>query len=83
MDSSFFQISGDAYPSSRRKNYFHRSQKEVCAAPDYKAMYFELFRASVQAAQLLQAAQQQAEKQLLEADLPPIRLEQTEQTDEE
>ena len=46
-------------------------------------MYFELFRASVQAAQLLQAAQQQAEKQLLEADLPPIRLEQTEQTDEE
>ena len=41
-------------------------------------MYFELFRASVQAAQLLQAAQQQAEKQLLEADLPPIRLEQKE-----
>ena len=58
-------------------------QREVCAAPDYKAMYFELFRASVQAAQLLQAAQQQAEKQLLEADLPPIRLEQTERTDEE
>ena len=48
-------------------------QREVCTAPDYKAMYFELFRASVQAAQLLQAAQQQAEKQLLEADLPPIR----------
>ena len=58
-------------------------QREVCAAPDYKAMYYELFRASVQAAQLLQAAQQQAEEQLLEADLPPIRLEQTEQTDEE
>ena len=57
-------------------------QREVCAAPDYKAMYFELFRASVQAAQLLQAAQQQAEKQLLEADLPPIRLEQTEQTEQ-
>lgn len=41
-------------------------------------MYFELFRASVQAAQLLQAAQQQAEKQLLEADLPPIRLDEKE-----
>ena len=40
-------------------------------------MYFELFRASVQAAQLLQAAQQQAEKQLLEADLPPIRLDES------
>ncbi len=53
-------------------------QREVCAAPDYKAMYFELFRASMQAAQLLQAAQQQAEKQLLEADLPPIRLDEKE-----
>mgnify|MGYP001633453406 FL=1 len=53
-------------------------QREVCAAPDYKAMYIELFRASVQAAQLLQAAQQQAEKQLLEADLPPIRLDEKE-----
>ena len=53
-------------------------QREVCTAPDYKAMYFELFRASVQAAQLLQAAQQQAEKQLLEADLPPIRLDEKE-----
>ena len=53
-------------------------QREVCAAPDYKAMYLELFRASVQAAQLLQAAQQQAEKQLLEADLPPIRLDEKE-----
>lgn len=53
-------------------------QREVRTAPDYKAMYFELFRASVQAAQLLQAAQQQAEKQLLEADLPPIRLDEKE-----
>ena len=53
-------------------------QREGCAAPDYKVMYFELFRASVQAAQLLQAAQQQAEKQLLEADLPPIRLDEKE-----
>ena len=53
-------------------------QREGYAAPDYKAMYFELFRASVQAAQLLQAAQQQAEKQLLEADLPPIRLDEKE-----
>ena len=41
-------------------------------------MYLELFRASVQAAQLLQDAQQRAEEQLLEADLPPIRLEQKE-----
>ena len=52
-------------------------QREVCAAPDYKAMYFELFRASVQAAQLLQDAQKRAEQHLLEADPPPIRLEQT------
>ena len=31
-------------------------------------MYFELFRASVQAAQLLQDAQKRAEQHLLEAD---------------
>ena len=35
--------------------------------PDYKAMYFELFRASVQAVQLLQDAQTRAEQQLLAA----------------
>ena len=60
------------------KDYPHKHSRGVSAAPDYKAMYFELFRASVQAAQLLQAAQQQAEKQLLEADLPPIRLDEKE-----
>ena len=43
--------------------------------PDYKAMYFELFRASVQAVQLLQDAQAHAEQQLLAEDLPPLRLE--------
>ena len=59
------------------------TRKGVLAAPDYKAMYFELFRSSVQAAQLLQDAQKRAEQHLLEADPPPIRLEQTEQTDEE
>lgn len=42
--------------------------------PDYKAMYFELFRASVQAAELLQQAQLRAEQQLLDADLPPLQL---------
>ena len=42
--------------------------------PDYKAMYFELFRASVQAVQLLQDAQAHAE-QLRAEDPPPLRLE--------
>lgn len=49
--------------------------------PDYKAMYFELFRASVQAVQLLQDAQTRAEQQLLEADPPPLRLSETETGD--
>ena len=44
--------------------------------PDYKAMYFELFRASVQAVQLLQDAHAHAEQQLLAEDPPPLRLEQ-------
>ena len=37
-------------------------------------MYLELFRASVQAAQLLQDAQARAEEQLLAADPPPLKL---------
>ena len=45
----------------------------MLAAPDYKAMYLELFRASEQAARLLQEAQARAE-QLLAADPPPIEL---------
>ena len=41
----------------------------MLAAPDYKAMYLELFRASEQAARLLQEAQARAEQQLLAADM--------------
>ena len=59
----------------------HRNAKGVCTVPDYKAMYFELFRASVQAVQLLQDAQTRAEQQLLAADLPPLRLDETEPDD--
>ena len=61
------------------KDYGYRTQREVCAAPDYKALYLELFRASVQAARLLQDAQMHAEQQIMEADPPPLRLEQTDE----
>ena len=44
------------------------------AAPDYKALYFELFRASEQAARLLWEAQQKAEQEALRADPPPLEL---------
>lgn len=50
------------------------TRKGVLAAPDYKAIYLELFRASEQAARLLQEAQARAEQQLLAADPPPIEL---------
>lgn len=50
------------------------TRKGVWAAPDYKAMYLELFRASEQAVRLLQEAQARAEQQLLAADPPPIEL---------
>jgi hypothetical protein len=46
----------------------------VFAAPDYKALYFELFRASEQAARLLWEAQQKAEQEVLRADPPPLEL---------
>ena len=44
------------------------------AAPDYKALYFELFRASEQAARILLEAQQKAEEQIMEDDSEPLVL---------
>ena len=43
-------------------------------APDYKALYFELFRASEQAARILLEAQQKAEEQIMEDDSEPLVL---------
>lgn len=40
--------------------------------PDYKALYFELFRASEQAARLLHEAQQRAEEQVMEDEPAPL-----------
>ena len=51
----------------------HRNAKGVCTVPDYKAMYFELFRASEQAARILLEAQQKAEEQIMEDYQPPMR----------
>ena len=48
--------------------------KGAAATPDYKALYFELFRASEQAARILLEAQQKAEEQIMEDDQPPMRL---------
>lgn len=44
------------------------------AAPDYKALYFEMFRASEQAIRLLQDAQARAEQALLQDGPPPLHL---------
>ena len=49
--------------------------KGAAATPDHKALYFELFRASEQAARLLWEAQQKAEQEALRADPPPLELE--------
>ena len=46
----------------------------MSAAPDYKALYFELFRASEQAARILLEAQQKAEEQIMEDDSEPLVL---------
>ena len=46
----------------------------VFAAPDYKELYLELFRANEQARRLLEDAQRRAEQEVLRADPPPIRL---------
>ena len=46
--------------------------KGAAATPDYKALYFELFRANEQASRLLTAAQQKAEAQVMEEDREPL-----------
>ena len=48
--------------------------KGAAATPDYKALYFELFRANEQAIRLLTAAQQKAEAQVMEEDRVPLYL---------
>lgn len=42
--------------------------------PDYKKLYFTLFRASEEAVRLLQEAQARAEEEYLCASAPPLRL---------
>ena len=51
-----------------------RMGEGVFAAPDYKELYLELFRANEQARRLLEDAQRRAEQEFLRADPPPIRL---------
>ena len=63
----FWDVAGQTIPQKEREGVF--------AAPDYKALYFELFRASEQAARLLWEAQQKAEQEALRADPPPLELE--------
>jgi len=52
----------------------NQTGKGVFAAPDYKALYFELFRANEQAIRLLTAAQQKAEAQVMGEDRVPLYL---------
>lgn len=44
------------------------------AAPDYRELYFEMFRASEAAIRLLQQAQARAEEAYLAAQPPPLEL---------
>ncbi len=42
--------------------------------PDYKEMYFQLFRRTEQVRRLLELAQQEAEETFVAGDLPPLHL---------
>ena len=55
---------GADYPYCKRKGGRRHA--------DYKALYFELFRANEQAIRLLTAAQQKAEAQVMEEDREPL-----------
>ncbi len=47
--------------------------------PDYKSLYFQLFRRTEQARRLLEAAQQEAEAAFLAQNDPPLYLSEPEQ----
>lgn len=49
--------------------------------PDYRAMYYQLFRRVEQARRLLEQAQGEAEAAFLTGDLPPIFLPEEQQED--
>lgn len=55
----------------------------MLAAPDYKELYLELFRANEQAVRLLINAQQRAEREVLDAAPPPLRLHEPQEKDGE
>lgn len=47
--------------------------------PDYKSLYFQLYRRTEQARRLLETAQQEAEAAFLAQSEPPLHLSDTEQ----
>ncbi len=47
--------------------------------PDYKSLYYQLFRRTEEARQLLETAQKEAEAAFLAQDEPPIHLAQPEE----
>lgn len=49
--------------------------------PDYKALYYQLFRRTEQARRLLELAQQEAEEAFLAEDLPPLHLPERQEPD--
>ncbi len=49
--------------------------------PDYKSLYYQLFRRAEQARRLLEIAQQEAEAAYLAEDEPPLYLEKTDTDD--
>ena len=60
----YFQIHPDPTSTERGR----------IAAPDYRELYFEMFRASEAAIRLLQQAQARAEEAYLAAQPPPLEL---------
>lgn len=56
-------------------------RKGAVPVPDYKSLYYQLFRRTEQARRLLEIAQQEAEAAFLAEDDPPLYLQKKDEDD--
>lgn len=52
----------------------NKMRKGAASVPDYKSLYYQLFRRTEQARRLLEIAQQEAEAAFLAEEEPPLYL---------
>ncbi len=59
----------------------NKMRKGAASVPDYKSLYYQLFRRTEQARRLLEIAQQEAEAAFLAEEEPPLYLQKNDTDD--